>query len=70
MHKARNSMAENCREEDRVSSCQAEELSDARHLPKEEVIRLIENLAQAFITSISNGQDPQLVLVSSMPIHP
>lgn len=66
VHNARNYMAENCQGEERVPSCQAEELSDARHLPKEEVIKLIENLALAFITSVSDGQDPQLVLVSNV----
>lgn len=57
-------MAENFLGAERSPFCRAEELSDAKHLPKEKVIRLIEDLALEFISSISKGEDPQLVLVS------
>lgn len=57
-------MAKNCLDNEGSSTCRTKELSDARNLPKEEVIRMIEHLALGFVTSVSKGEDPQLELVA------
>ena len=47
------------------SVCSAEELSDARLLPREQVLAIVERLVLDLLRSINEGRDPELLMVTS-----
>ena len=61
-------MEASARESDATASsdelCCVEELSDALLLPRREVLGILERLVLELLTSIREGKDPQLLMVS------
>ena len=45
--------------------CSAEELSDARLLPREQVLATVERLVLDLLCSINAGTDPELLMVTA-----
>ena len=45
--------------------CSAEELSDARLLPREQVLAAVERLVLDLLCSINAGTDPELLMVTA-----
>ena len=43
--------------------CIAEELSDAKFLPKQDIIVIIEELVMQFLSAVCRGEDPTMTLV-------
>lgn len=46
----------------------AEELANAKLLPRSEVLAIVESLTLAFLQKLSRGEDPNLVLVHLMTV--
>lgn len=64
-HVHAGSSSSGCVEEEREYGCQAEEVADARLLPREEVLEIIESLTLRFLQAIAKGEDPELHLVGN-----
>ena len=45
--------------------CNAEDVSDAQLLPRDEVLAILEQLVLELLGSVSEGTDPQLLMVNN-----